>query len=92
MPGLAYQSAGADALVFGHGGPGCIEAEIVTVFKLKTPMTLSHSVPLFGCQPNSLDRPLAKLLTRSLTSNAEYSVPDRPHVNGALEYPRGCRP
>ena len=63
-----------------------------TVLRLNTPMTLSHSVPLLGCQPNSLDIPLASFSTRSRTSSAEYSAPLSPHVKGGLAWCSGCRP
>ena len=59
---------------------------------VNTPITLSHSVPEFGCQLSSLDNALARLLTRSRTSTAEYSMPVRPQVKGGLDFCIGYRP
>ena len=64
----------------------------LTVFTVNTPITLSHAVPEFGCQLSSLDNALARWLTRSRTSTAEYSAPVMPQVNGGLESCIGYRP
>ena len=63
-----------------------------TVLTLNTPITLSHSVPLFGRMSSSLDNDLARLSTRLHTSAVEYSSPVSPQVNGAFERFIGCRP
>ena len=55
-----------------------------TVLRLKTPITLSHSVPWLGIHPSSFDKPLARFATLSRTCRAEYSMPLSPQVNGGL--------
>jgi len=64
----------------------------LTVLTLKTPMTLSKAVPLFGSNPNSLFRPLASWSTRSFISSAEYDFPERPQVKGSCEDSKAWRP
>jgi hypothetical protein len=64
----------------------------LTVFTENTAITLSHSEPLFGWNPSSLDSPRANQSTRSLTSKLVYVLPVRPQVNGLCEYPSGCLP
>lgn len=56
-----------------------------TVLSANMPMTLSHSVPLFGCHPNSFARARARCSTLSTISTAEYVIPEIPHVKGFLE-------
>jgi hypothetical protein len=63
-----------------------------TVFKAKTPMTFSIASPVFGNQPNSVDRPFASHSTLFFVSCAEYDFPESPQVNGGFDLARGCRP
>jgi hypothetical protein len=63
-----------------------------TVFSANIPMTLSHSVPLFGCHPNSLDRARARCPTLSAISTAVYVLPEMPHVKGFFDCLRGHLP
>src|ERR1700709_51041 len=63
-----------------------------TVFSANIPITLSHSVPLFGCHPNSLERACDRCSTLSTISTAAYVFPERPHVNGFLDLFSGRRP
>ena len=55
-------------------------------------MTLSHSVPLFGSHPSSLERALAKCSTRPTISSAVYVLPDNPQVKGFFESFSAHRP
>ena len=57
----------------------------LTVLCVKTPITLSHSLPRLGFQSSSCASDLDNASTRWPMSVAGYSLPLRPQVNGGLE-------
>lgn len=62
------------------------------MFSANMPMTLSHSVPLFGAHPNSLESDRARSSTLSAYSFAVYVLPEMPQVNGFREEVLASRP
>lgn len=62
------------------------------MFSANMPMTLSHSVPLFGSHPNSFESDRARSSTLSAYSCAVYVLPESPQVKGFREDAVGSRP
>lgn len=66
----------------GQQWPESIRKGSNTVFTLKTPMTLSYSVPSLTSKTSSLHRPRDNRSTLSLTCAAVYVFPVKAQVKG----------